>query len=414
MLLPLLQQKTAVDHLNLELGYRYSDYKYQGGVDTYKALVDWGITPKLRFRGGRQLATRAPNIAEMFQARSQTWSAASPGDPCGLNTIAAYGANPATNSTTAPQARALCEQLMGSVGAAAFYDPNNIQPNGNAALWFVNAVGNPHVNPETATTWTAGFVFQPLDNLSATLDWYDIDISDMIAVEPGWAVYETCLSPASNPTFDINNQACQRITRNPTTGGMTAADVSYINAGGATLSGVDISTDWRVDMHRIPGTLSLNFLVSALLKLQTQATPTAPVVDWKGSLGPDPGTSLNNGAYDYRLFTTANYAIRDWTFSLRWRHLPSAKSAQAASSVGPTAYPGAQSSYDVFDFTGRWNLNAKTALRFGVENLFDTPPVITGARNNLDPHPSTGQGTTEAGFYDILGRQFYVGAEANF
>lgn len=413
MLLPLLKDKTAVEHLNLELGYRYSDYKYQGGVDTYKALIDWGITPKLRFRGGRQLATRAPNIAEMFQARSQTWSAASPGDPCGLNTIAAYGANPATNPNAA-QARALCEQLMGSVGAAAFYDPNNIQPNGNSALWFVNAVGNPNVNPETATTWTAGFVFQPLDNLSATLDWYKIDIADMIAVEPGWAVYETCLSPVSNPTYDINNQACQRITRNPSTGGTTAADVSYINAGGATDSGVDISTDWRVNTKRIPGTLSLNFLVSVLLKLQTQATPTAPIVDWKGSLGPDPGTSLNNGAYDYRLFTTANYAIKDWTFSLRWRHLPSAISAQAAASVGPSAYPGAQSDYNVFDLTGRLNINPKTTLRFGIENVFDTPPVITGARNNLDPHPSDGQGVTEAGFYDILGRQFYVGVEANF
>ena len=75
--------KTGARHLNLELGYRYSDYELQGGIDTYKALIDWGITDTLRFRGGRQLATRAPNIAEMFQAQSQTWSAASPGDPCG-------------------------------------------------------------------------------------------------------------------------------------------------------------------------------------------------------------------------------------------------------------------------------------------------------------------------------------------
>src|SRR5690606_39429985 len=58
-------QTCALPILNLELGYRYSDYLFQGGIDTYKALVDWGITEQLRFRGGRQLATRAPNIAEM-------------------------------------------------------------------------------------------------------------------------------------------------------------------------------------------------------------------------------------------------------------------------------------------------------------------------------------------------------------
>ena len=97
VLLPLLADKPGVEHLNLELGYRYSDYELQGGVDTYKALIDWGITETFRFRGGRQLATRAPNIAEMFQADTQSWTFAAPGDPCGRNSLATYGANAAVN-----------------------------------------------------------------------------------------------------------------------------------------------------------------------------------------------------------------------------------------------------------------------------------------------------------------------------
>ncbi len=43
MLLPVWEGNGG-KHLNLELGYRYSDYELQGGVSTYKALVDWGIT----------------------------------------------------------------------------------------------------------------------------------------------------------------------------------------------------------------------------------------------------------------------------------------------------------------------------------------------------------------------------------
>src|SRR5262249_985369 len=85
---PLLKDVPAFKHLNLELGYRWSDYRYQGGISTWKALADWAITPAFRFRGGYQKATRAPNIAEMFQAQSQTWSSTTPGDPCGVNTIA--------------------------------------------------------------------------------------------------------------------------------------------------------------------------------------------------------------------------------------------------------------------------------------------------------------------------------------
>jgi outer membrane receptor protein involved in Fe transport len=226
-------------------------------------------------------------------------------------------------------------------------------------------------------------------------------------------VYEACLSATTNPTFSTANPACQRIIRNPATGGATASNVSYINAGDATLSGVDFAADWRPRLE-IPGQFSLNFLVSKLLDLKTQATATSPVVDWRGTLGPDPGTSLNNGAFDYRIFTTANYAIDDWGVTLRWRHLPTAKAAQEATVVGAVANLGAQSDYNVFDLAATWAMNERTTLRMGIDNLFDKEPVITGGRSSLDPNPTSGQGTTEAGFYDILGRQFFVGIEANF
>ncbi|MET0292058.1 MAG: TonB-dependent receptor [Steroidobacteraceae bacterium] len=430
-LVPVIKGVPLIEHLNLELGYRWSDYKFQGGVGTYKALVDWGVTETLRLRGGYQLATRAPNIAEMFQAQSQTWLSLSPGDPCGLNTVASYGANPATNPANAARVQTLCRQLMGAVGASAFYDQGNVQPGGGSMLWFVNATGNPNVNPEEAKTYTAGLVFQPhwehalLQRFSATVDWYLIKISDMIAVEPGSSVYEACMSAASNPTFDVSNANCQRIIRNPSSGGATAANVSYINAGDAKVSGIDFAVDWRAEMadlglSAVPGHIGLNVLVSSLLALETQATRTSPTIDWKGSLGPDTGTSLNNGAYDYRLFTTLNYGFDAWSFSLRHRFLPKAKSALEAASTTPVTNRGAESSYNVFDLSGSWNITAALTARFGVENLFDRDPVITGRRVascagcSVEQNPTSGAGVTEAGFYDVLGRRFYVGMKAKF
>ncbi len=59
------------DRLDLELGYRYSDYDHEGGIDTYKALFDWAATDSFRVRGGRQIANRAPNVAERFTGPSQ-------------------------------------------------------------------------------------------------------------------------------------------------------------------------------------------------------------------------------------------------------------------------------------------------------------------------------------------------------
>jgi outer membrane receptor protein involved in Fe transport len=425
LLVPLIKDVPAFRHLNLELGYRYSDYKYQGGVGTYKALVDWALTNSVRLRGGYQLATRAPNIAEMFQAQSQTWLSLSPGDPCGLDTVATYGVNPATNPTSAAQARTICEGLMGVVGAAEFYSPGAVQPNGGSALWFTNATGNPDVNPEEATTYTAGLVWQPrfehplLAGLSSTVDWYSIKIKDMIAVEPGSAVYEACLGPASNPSGDLGNEACQRIIRNPSTGAATASNVSYINAGDAKISGIDFAVNWGAPLEdlgisALPGRFGINLLVSTLLDLETQATATSPKIDWKGSLGPSTGTSLNNGAFDYRIFTTVNYSFDAWNFSLRWRYLPPAISELEAASPTPVTNRGAESAYNVFDVSTAWQLNGTLQLRAGIDNLLDTDPVITGRRIATDPNPTTGAGVTEAGFYDILGRRFYLGMKAKF
>jgi outer membrane receptor protein involved in Fe transport len=415
MLLPLLQGKPGVQHLNLELGYRYSDYQYQGGVDTYKALLDWGISDTLRFRGGRQLATRAPNIAEMFQADTQSWYVSGTGDPCGLNSNATYGANPAVNPNAA-QAQALCSARMGAI-ASEYYAPGALQPNGGFWTPFVNATGNPLVNPEEARTWTAGFVYQPdsgrelWDGLTATVDWYNIEIVDMISVEPAEVVYEECLSVTANPTADPLSPACLRVNRNPGSGGAAPTTVGYINGAFATVAGVDLTVDWRADL--LGGNFGVNFMVTSLQELKTQATQGSPVLDWKGSLGPTPGTSLNNGAYDYRTFTTVSYGRNDWNLSLRWRHLPTALDATEVVTTTSTQ-TGALESYDVFDLSGTWAAGDSTVIRFGIENLFDEPPVWTGGRTAADNSPSSGSGTTEAGFYDILGRQFYLGVQASF
>jgi iron complex outermembrane recepter protein len=416
LLLPLLEGKTGVRHLNLELGYRYSDYELQGGVDTYKALIDWGITDTFRLRGGRQLATRAPNIAEMFQADTQSWTFASPGDPCGRNSLAAYGAN-ATVNPNFQRAIDICSARMGIGGAATFY--TSTQPNGNSWTPFSNATGNPNVNPEDAETWTAGFVWTPntgrekVDGLNLTVDWYDIEITNMISVEPALAVYEQCLSVASNPTSDPSHPACLRINRNPASGFAAPTTVSYINAAFAKVSGVDLTADWRTDLAG--GAFGVSFMVTSLLEEKTQATAASNVYDWKGSLGPDPGTSLNNGAYDYRTFTTVNYGRDQWNLALRWRHLPEAIDGNQVVAGATATLRGAEEDYDIFDLSGTWAFGGdRTNLRFGVDNVTDREPVWTGRRTEQDLSPSTGSGTTEAGFYDILGRTFYVGVSTSF
>src|SRR4029078_6756596 len=142
--------------------------------------------------------------------------------------------------------------------------------------------------------------------------------------------------------------------------------------------GIDFTADWRTDMAK--GKFGVNFMISTLIDEKTQDTARAPVVDWKGSLGPSASTSLNNGAYDYRTFTTVSYGRGEWNLSLRWRHLRSAIDAtQAAINASINAglqkpgtlstSLGAESSYDIFDLSGGFNVGKRTELHCGIEHL---------------------------------------------
>ena len=182
LLLPVLERQDRAEHLNLELGYRYSDYELQGGIDTYKALIDWGITDTLRFRGGRQLATRAPNIAELFQVEHAIVVGAVRRRAVRDEQPASPTARTRRGTPNAAAVQALCSQIIGSV-AATYYSAGQ-QAQINAVVWlpFVDATGNPKVNPEEAKTLTAGFVWSPntqrewSNGLNLTVDYYDIKI----------------------------------------------------------------------------------------------------------------------------------------------------------------------------------------------------------------------------------------------
>ncbi len=280
LLLPRVEGKSAGKHLNLELGYRYSDYDLQGGVGTYKALFDWGITDTLRFRGGRQLATRAPNIAELFQSNTQSWSVQFGGEPCATEQLGSRTAPIRRRNPNAAAVQALCSAIIGSV-AAQYYSPTQ-QGQINPVVWlpFVDATGNPAVNPEEAKTLTAGIVWRPnsthekLNGLNLSVDYYDIKITDMISVEGALTVYEKCLSATSNPTFDPHQSSVREDPSQP--GDRNRHD----DDGLVRQRGVRASVGSRLHgglarRSSRAAQFGVNFMVSSLLNEKTQDTVNA-------------------------------------------------------------------------------------------------------------------------------------------
>ncbi len=64
--IPLLADLPLIKKLEIDPGYRLSDYNTSGTVSTRKITADWRLTDWVGFRGGFQHANRAPNVVELF------------------------------------------------------------------------------------------------------------------------------------------------------------------------------------------------------------------------------------------------------------------------------------------------------------------------------------------------------------
>jgi iron complex outermembrane recepter protein len=400
VLLPLVSGDGVVQSFALELGSRYSDYDQQGTSNTYKALFTLGFEAPVRLRGGFQHANRAPNVGELYAPENTAIvNSAYNGDPCASNTFAPWGANPAYNANSA-DAIALCSQLMGP-GASLFYATPQT---GIFPTVTITEQGNPTVKSEQADTVTFGAVIT-LENIEVAVDWYKIEIEDIIGVVGYDAVYEQCLSPRFNSSrAPTGNPYCAYITRNPETGAQLRVSAPRANLGHYETSGVDVQFNWRKQIGE--GTLGLNVLTSFLDTYELQDAPTAPIIDIVGTNGAPGGAQ-----YDYRMFSSLNYFRGPLGATLRWRHYPSIEHSTFRADPNTTTEGSAK--YDIFDFSGRWAFSEKYSMRFGVDNLFDEDPPIYGRQVTTFPFNS-GVGQTINSVYDVLGRRAYVGFTATF
>jgi outer membrane receptor protein involved in Fe transport len=414
LLVPVVADVWGARALTLELGYRETDNEPSNDVDTWKALIDWQVVDRVRVRGGRQVANRAPNIGELFQSQEQFAPfSLFQGDPCSeLNPARLpYTANPALNSAgpaAAAQVRSLCEQLMGPTGAANYYGGETPQPSGFVSPRISNLSGNPNLRSEEAETLTLGVVANLTEQATLTFDYWRIELDDMIAPQVPDTLYRECLSADTNPSYSPTHPSCDLIVRNPTNGAVATVDVTYTNEAAADLAGYDLQFDWSTD-NLGPGSLSLNVLATVTDHWETRVNPSSPWLDFTGTTGPSDVRGVNQFAYDYRLFTTAGYRGPNWGATLRWRHLPS---IAPEGTIRTTAQYVDTPSYDIFDVSGRYTFADRWDLRFGVDNLLDEEPPIVNLRTVAEGYTQTG--VTNAAFYDVLGRRYYLGMTVRF
>lgn len=488
-LVPVIADMPGIQMLELELGARFSDYSETDEETTWKALGNWQINDWARLRGGFNRATRAPNIGELFLNPQEVFTGGGNfGDACGLRSNAPYGAGgvapdpvpepgepptelaPGQTEQGAMSTYLICQQMMGgpdSVAVEQFYETSNAGGGSGGGFAWVYQEGNPNLESETADTWTLGGVINsPFDNpwlsgLTASFDWYSVEIEDAIMLYSLDVASYRCfgtniVSTPEEAAAQANSPACDLLPRNQNTGGTLNTSISYDNQATIETSGMDISLNWFGDLDQLvglPGGLGLSMQATVLNEYVTKQSPAAFDVetDWKGTLGPNL-SGTNGGAYDYRLFGSMSYMLDNWSVSLRWRHLPEVWSAgyasqQAIIDNNQAVSAGAEglilgytptteiktNSYNIFDLAFNWTINDTLSLRGGITNLLDETPElfnrsegrptgtdlssICGDRpgcQNPTNYSLPGQGSFNGGYYDTLGRRFFLGLKARF
>lgn len=475
LLIPVLKDIPFIQELNLEVGGRMSDYSTSGTSYTYKILADWQVTDWLRLRGGFNRAERAPNIAELLLTPQQSFATDPIGDVCSTNSSSTGSANPNANPTSALDVQAICQELIARDNNGTYVpitDPNSFynaaqsntrQPFGTGGgASFPVAVGNqyyrdninPNVDPlkpEVADTWTVGAVIQspissgPLSRLNLTVDYFNIKIKDPIGNSGGGGVLLRCVSELFNPaaagvaagatdaaglnTPEIRARAqaaiqastCPDVFRTPTnafgsTGTFDGARVitTYDNDGLIKLSGIDATVSWSSDVG--PGSLFLSLNGNYMLEFAVQPFTGTPMLDYVGTQGTGL-KGLNYGSsFEYRIFGTVGYSWGPANLSLQWQHTPATEDSGDVNYynglVDEKNNIAGLPAYNLFNLNGSYELNEHLRLRFGVDNLFNKKPPITGYV--LEPGEGQLRGGSYSLFHDVQGRRFSLGANVRF
>jgi iron complex outermembrane receptor protein len=410
--LPLAQHQPFAEDLSLEGGYRYSKYSEGFDTNTYKLGLDWAPLHDIRFRGSYQRAVRAPNIGELYTPPTVGLDGSL--DPCavplkpGSSTVLA-------NGVTLKQ----CE--LSGVTPAQF---GNIAPNTSFQYYGLTG-GNPNLQPEIADTYTVGFVLTPhvLPNLSASIDWFDIKIKDVIGPITANVILAGCLN--SNGDLAQQDYFCNRVHR-AGNGSLWLSTSGYVsdvneNQGGLTTEGFDVKLSYRQPLAGL-GSLLLALEGTRVLELITQPVQQFGLTyDCSGYYGAICGGSNSKWRHVFNATWSTPWDALD--LNVRWRYYAHQDSELGSGNPllngdGILPYPGTAHipAYSYFDLTATFNVYRSVRLELGVNNIADkVPPLVVGADcSTSSPAGANCNGNTFPGVYDAMGRYLFAHISAQF
>lgn len=367
--LPVLSDVFMARELSFDGAFRSADYSHAGSADAWQVGFLWSPIEDVRLRGTIGEAVRAPNVDEAFSPLSPGFSNIN--DPCD-----------ADNITDDPDRAANC---------AALGIPAGFEANDNVSIDTLSG-GNPDLFSEESESRTVGVVWTPtfIENLSVTLDWYDIEITDAITSVSAQDILDNCVDATGGPDAGF----CSQIDRDPTTNDVTLVRSGFINASALTTSGLEMQIRYTTDLERfdLPGELRFNIQGNKVNELNEFAFQDRP-----DEINVEDG-EVGDPSYQFR--TIVDYRIDQWSVNYTGRFID--RSALFDVSPGGDTTEDTDISYVgsiwTHDVSVNYDLDDNMELFLGVRNVFNKVPP----------------GYTFNPLYDLVGRRVNAGVTIRF
>lgn len=389
---PVLRDLPGAKELSFDVASRYSHYSNFGGTTNNKYSFKWKPIDDLLVRGTYAEGFRAPTIGDLSGGGSQSFDTYT--DPCDVQ----YGAA-ATNADVAARCAA-----AGVPAGFRQLDTAGV-PITNAGgtqgtVPFNAGVGNANLQPEAATTRTLGMVYSPsyLEGFDASLDWYNVKVTNVITGISAQFVMDQCL---------VQNVSswCGNFTRG------ADGQINMLNRGNANLGAIETEGYDFVAHYRLPETSFGKFAVTLdttyLTSYNQQSTAGVPYDTYAGTWSfprVKGNLSLDWNMGDFGATWGLRYqgAFRD----LCWDVGVECNQPNYTSPTWGVVGANRKGAIVFNDVQFRWNAPWNAAISVGVNNVFNRRPPVTYSVSNSD-----------ASSYDPaldLTRYFYVGYNQKF
>lgn len=326
---PLLVDAPLVKSFELNGAVRYSDYSPGSRITSWKTGATHHVTGSLWLRATRSADMRAPALTELYLQRRINFASV-------------------IDRATGVQV------------------PINVITSGNTNL-----------EPEDADTTTFGVIYQPewAAGLYASVDYYDIGISDAITTIPAQSMVDRCAGGVT--------ELCSFITRNAA-GTITDVATPYINLSEVKARGLDFELGYS------RGPVDLRLVGTHVMKAERYDGIVR--TNDLGNVG-----SISVGVPRWRFVASGTYSFNSGTVvDLRSRFL------------GGGAY---DANFRIDDNTVGDRVYVDLSLEQRLPGSFGSTTLFANVRNLLNTEPPK---LPNQAYFDVIGRMFHVGARVEF